>query len=55
MRTYQLGDVATGATQPLDSAFVTFAMSAKGESIELELRYRLVSVNEPVSLPSPRG
>jgi hypothetical protein len=39
-------------TQLLDSAFVTFAMSAEGESIELELRYRLSSVNEPVSLPS---
>ena len=42
-------------TQLLDSAFVTFAMSAEGKSIELELRYRLASVNEPVSLPSPRG
>jgi hypothetical protein len=42
-------------TQLLDSAFVTFAMSAEGKSIELELRYRLSSVNEPVSLPSPHG
>ena len=42
-------------TQLLDSALVMFAMSAEGKSIELELRYRLASVNEPVSLPSPRG
>jgi hypothetical protein len=31
---------------------VTFAMSAEGKSIELELRYLLTGVNEPVSLPS---
>ena len=41
-------------TQLLDSAFVALAMSAEGTSIELELRYRLASVNEPVHLPQPR-
>ena len=41
-------------TQLLDSAFVALAMSAEGTSIELELRYRLASVNQPVDLPQPR-
>ena len=42
-------------TQLLDTAFVTFTISAEGKQIEFELRYRLASVNEPVKLPSPRG
>jgi hypothetical protein len=42
-------------TQLLDSALVTLALAAEGESIEVELRYRLSSVNERVSLPSPPG
>ena len=42
-------------TQLLDTAFVTFAISAEGKSIEIDLRYRLASVNEPVKLPSPHG
>jgi len=42
-------------TQLLDSAFVTFAISAEGKSIEIDLRYRLASANEPVKLPSPHG
>lgn len=42
-------------TQLLDTAFISFAISAEGKKIEVELRYRLVSVNEPVELPSPRG
>lgn len=40
-------------TRLLDSAFITFAMSAEGKTAEIELRYRLSSANEPVSLPSP--
>jgi hypothetical protein len=42
-------------TQLLDTAFITFAISADGKSIEIELRYRLASANEPVKLPSPHG
>ena len=42
-------------TRLLDSAFITFSMEAEGRSVELELRYRLTSVNEPVRLPSPTG
>ena len=42
-------------THLLDSALVSFAMSAEGKSVELDLRYRLASANEPVELPSPRG
>ena len=42
-------------TRLLDSAFITFAMSAEGKSAEIELRYRLSSANEPVSLPSAPG
>ena len=40
-------------TRLLDTAFVTFSMSAQGKSIEIELRYRLASANEPVQLPRP--
>ena len=36
----------------LDTAFVTFGLSAEGKTVELELRYRLASANEPVRLPS---
>lgn len=42
-------------TQLLDSGFVTFAMSAEGKRVQIDLRYRLASANEPVELPSPRG
>ncbi len=42
-------------TQLLDTAFITFAISADEKEIEVELRYRLASANEPVELPSPRG
>lgn len=41
-------DEATGL---LDSAFVTFSMTAQGKSAKLELRYRLAGANEPVRLP----
>lgn len=40
-------------TQLLDSAFVRFSVAAKGQAVDLELRYRLTSANEPVRLPSP--
>jgi len=40
-------------THLLDSAFVAFSVGARGEQVELELRYRLTSANEPVQLPSP--
>lgn len=40
-------------TRLLDSAYVTFAMSAEGKQAKIELRYRLASANEPVELPSP--
>lgn len=42
-------------TRLLDSAFITFAMSAEGKSAEIELRYRLASANQPVELPSAPG
>ena len=42
-------------THLLDSALVSFAMSAEGKSVKLDLRYRLASANKPVDLPSPRG
>jgi hypothetical protein len=41
------------STRLLDTAFVTFSMSVQGKPIEIELRYRLSSANEPVALPSP--
>jgi hypothetical protein len=40
-------------TQLLDTATVTLSISAQGKRIQLDLRYRLTSANEPVSLPSP--
>lgn len=42
-------------TQLLDTVFVTFAMEAEGKRVQIDLRYRLASANEPVELPSPRG
>lgn len=42
-------------TRLLDTAYITFSMSAEGKSAEIELRYRLASANEPVELPSPTG
>lgn len=41
------------ASSLLDAAFVSFSMSADGQRAEIELRYRLTSANEPVTLPSP--
>lgn len=40
-------------TQLLDTALVKFSVAAEGEEVDLELRYRLTSANEPVRLPSP--
>lgn len=40
-------------TRLLDTAFVTFSMGAQGKSVQVELRYRLASANEPVQLPTP--
>jgi hypothetical protein len=40
-------------THLLDSAFVTFSVAAEGQEVDLELRYRLTSANEPVQLPRP--
>jgi hypothetical protein len=42
-------------TQLLDSALVTLGIEAQGKTLELELRYRLTSANEPVALPSVSG
>jgi hypothetical protein len=42
-------------THLLDTAYITFAMSADGKSAEIELRYRLASANQPVRLPSATG
>ena len=40
-------------TQLLDTATVTLTISAQGKRMQLDLRYRLTSANEPVTLPSP--
>ena len=40
-------------THLLDTALVKFSVAAEGEEVDLELRYRLTSANEPVQLPSP--
>lgn len=40
-------------THLLDTASVTLAISAQGKRMQIELRYRLTSANEPVRLPSP--
>jgi hypothetical protein len=40
-------------TRLLDTAFVGFSMSAEGKTVEIELRYRLASANQPVKLPTP--
>ena len=42
-------------THLLDSALVAFSVAAEGEQLDLELRYRLTSANQPVELPSPTG
>lgn len=40
-------------THLLDTASVTLAISAQGKRVQIQLRYRLASANEPVHLPSP--
>ena len=42
-------------THLLDAALITVAVEAQGETLELDLRYRLKSANQPVALPSPSG
>ncbi|MGH3071686.1 MAG: hypothetical protein ACRDNB_05360 [Gaiellaceae bacterium] len=42
-------------TRLLDTAYITFAMSAEGKHAEIELRYRLATANEPVRLPRAPG
>lgn len=37
-------------TRLLDTAF---SMGVQGKTVEIELRYRLASANEPVTLPEP--
>ena len=40
-------------THLLDTVFVAFSVAAEGQEVDLELRYRLTSANEPVQLPAP--
>ena len=40
-------------THLLSSAFIAFSVAAEGQEVDLELRYRLTSANEPVTLPTP--
>ena len=42
-------------THLLDAALITVAVEAQGETLELNLQYRLKSANQPVTLPSPSG
>jgi hypothetical protein len=42
-------------THLLDAALVTVAVEAKGEKLQLNVQYRLTSVNEPVTFPSVSG
>jgi hypothetical protein len=54
----ELGDIEAvltidERTHLLDTAFVAFSIAAQREQVDLELRYRLTSANEPVRLPTP--
>jgi hypothetical protein len=40
---------------PLSTFEGSVGVSAEGKSIDVDLRYRLASANEPVQLPSPHG
>ena len=56
----KLGDITAvlsidEAAHLLSSAFVTFAIEAQDEKLELQLQYRLTSWNKPVELPSVPG
>lgn len=42
-------------THLLDTAMIELGLEAQGRQLDLELRYRLTSVGEPVALPSPTG
>jgi hypothetical protein len=54
----EFGDIHTvltidERTQLLENAFVTFSVAAEARQLDVELRYRLTSANEPVQLPVP--
>jgi hypothetical protein len=42
-------------THLLSTAFVTLGMEAQGKTLDFEIRYRLISSNEPVEFPSVSG
>ncbi len=42
-------------TQLLSTALVTLSMEAQGQTLDFEVRYRLTSSNEPITLPSVSG
>ncbi len=42
-------------THLLAAALVTLEIEASGQTLELELRYRLTAANEPVTIPAPSG
>ncbi len=42
-------------TRLLSAAQIVLELEAKGEKLEFDLRYRLTSANEPVTLPAPTG
>ena len=39
----------------LDRASAAVEIDASGQTLELELRYRLTAANEPVTIPAPSG
>ena len=43
------------STHLLSSALVTLSMDVQGKKLELELRYRLTSSNQPVKFPPVSG
>jgi hypothetical protein len=56
----ELGDIEAvlsidERTHLLDAALVTLAIEAQGKKLELELRYRVTSWNQPVELPAVSG
>jgi hypothetical protein len=42
-------------THLLSTAFVTLGMEAQGKTLDFEIRYRLISSNQPVEFPSVTG
>jgi hypothetical protein len=43
------------STHLLSTAFVTLGMEAQGQTLDFEIRYRLISSNQPVKFPSVSG